>query len=68
MIVLISLNLNHRHWHLVDDQSWPLQSYAFPRLHLYGAYSSKHVYSERTVFAIIEYARARGIRVSKYYF
>ncbi|KAH9381485.1 hypothetical protein HPB48_005540 [Haemaphysalis longicornis] len=55
--------LNVLHWHVVDDQSWPLHLEAFPNLTLKGAYSPRHVYSPEDVRSIVEYARLRGIRV-----
>uniref|UniRef100_V5GL09 Beta-hexosaminidase n=2 Tax=Ixodes ricinus TaxID=34613 RepID=V5GL09_IXORI len=54
--------LNVFHWHLVDDQSWPLQMAVYPNL-TQSAYSPKHVYCRNEVQDIIEYARLRGIRV-----
>lgn len=50
------------HWHLVDDQSWPLEMSTYPNL-TKSAYSPRHVYSRKDVQEIIEYARLRGIRV-----
>ncbi|KAL1440446.1 hypothetical protein MTO96_009483 [Rhipicephalus appendiculatus] len=50
------------HWHLVDDQSWPLEMATYPNL-TQSAYSPRHVYSRKDVQDIIEYARLRGIRV-----
>lgn len=53
---------NAFHWHLVDDQSWPLEMATYPNL-TQSAYSPRHVYSRKDVQDIIEYARLRGIRV-----
>uniref|UniRef100_L7LXZ6 Beta-hexosaminidase n=1 Tax=Rhipicephalus pulchellus TaxID=72859 RepID=L7LXZ6_RHIPC len=53
---------NAFHWHLVDDQSWPLEMATYPNL-TQSAYSPRHVYSRKDVHDIIEYARLRGIRV-----
>lgn len=50
------------HWHLVDDQSWPLEMAVYPNL-TNGAYSPKHVYTRRDVQDVIAYAREIGIRV-----
>jgi len=55
--------LNVLHWHLVDDQSFPLQSAAVPSLSLEGAFAVEAVYSPQDVAAVVAYAHARGIRI-----
>ncbi|CAN7984263.1 unnamed protein product, partial [Ixodes pacificus] len=50
------------HWHIVDDQSWPLAMVTYPNL-TQGAYTPRHIYSLEEVQDVIEYARLRGIRV-----
>ncbi|KAI8325047.1 hypothetical protein GQ54DRAFT_255401 [Martensiomyces pterosporus] len=55
--------LNVFHWHVVDSQSWPIQSNEFPELQKNGAYGPKMQYSYADVKSVIAYAKDRGIRV-----
>jgi N-acetyl-beta-hexosaminidase len=53
---------NRLHWHIVDDQSWPLVSKRFP-LFTVGALAPSLVYSPADVASIVKYAWERGISV-----
>ena len=55
--------LNLLHWHMVDDQSFPVESTALPNLAGLGAYSPLHTYSHADLAEVVTYARARGIAV-----
>ncbi|KAI8318037.1 glycoside hydrolase family 20 protein, partial [Martensiomyces pterosporus] len=55
--------LNVFHWHIVDAQSWSVESKTFPDLHLKGAYSKEQTYYYDDVKKVIAYAKDRGIRV-----
>ncbi|KAM3589191.1 woronin body major protein [Umbelopsis sp. WA50703] len=54
--------LNVFHWHIEDAQSWPLQMKSEPKM-TKDAYSSKETYSHSDVKKVIQYAKARGVRV-----
>ena len=54
--------LNTLHWHMVDTQSFPFQSKAYPNL-WEGAYSDEERYTQDDIATIVEYARVRGVRV-----
>nr|AOW41676.1 glycoside hydrolase 20 [Lagenidium giganteum] len=54
--------LNVLHWHLSDEESFPLQSFSHPNL-WNSAYSPVERYTQNELAFVVEYARVRGIRV-----
>ncbi|OKL58627.1 hypothetical protein UA08_06117 [Talaromyces atroroseus] len=54
--------MNILHWHLTDSQSWPFDMHTYPEM-IRDAYSPRETFSRSDVSDIIEYARARGVRV-----
>lgn len=55
--------LNVLHWHISDDESFPLELKSHPEITKAGSYSSNEIYSEADVKLIIERATSNGIRV-----
>lgn len=54
------------HWHITDSQSFPLRLESIPELAEHGAYvlgQRRLVYSKKDVERVVDYARARGVRV-----
>lgn len=60
---MAAAKMNLLHWHMVDSQSWPYVSQAFPQLSLHGAYHPHQVYSATDIKRVVAYAKDRGIRV-----
>ena len=55
--------LNVLQWHIIDGQSFPLESALFPQLAAKGRYCNECSYSQDDVRALVKYARDRGVRV-----
>jgi hexosaminidase len=51
------------HWHIMDDQSFPIELKSFPNLTANAAFSKKQVYSSYNVKDIVAYAASLGLRV-----
>ncbi len=59
---LVMQKFNVLHWHIVDAQSFPLDSTSAPNI-VKGAYSPSMIYSLDVINEIMTYANYRGIRV-----
>jgi hexosaminidase len=53
---------NVLHWHIVDSQSFPIQSITYPKL-WNGAYTGQERFTAEDAKDVVEYARLRGVRV-----
>jgi hexosaminidase len=51
------------HWHLVEDESFPIELKTFPAMWKNGAFESDETYSHDDMKAIVERATRYGIRV-----
>jgi len=57
------VKMNTLHWHLVDEQAFPIEIPSRPLLAQLGAYSKFERYSVNDMKDIVEYAKQRGVRV-----
>jgi len=55
--------LNAFHWHITDDQSYPLEHDIYPDLAKNTKYGEGMTYSKEFVKEFIDYALKRGVRV-----
>lgn len=55
--------LNVLHWHLTEDQSFPVPSHVYPELQRDGAWSKAEKYTTAEVHSFVDFARLRGVRV-----
>ncbi|KAG5681026.1 hypothetical protein PVAND_010492 [Polypedilum vanderplanki] len=60
---LAMAKLNNFHWHITDAQSFPMEMKKHSDLTKYGAYSHKKIYKVEDIQDIVEYAKARGVKV-----
>ena len=51
------------HWHIVDEQSFPFMPPSLPELGAAGSYSPYERFTAEDVADVVEYARARGVRI-----
>lgn len=55
--------LNILHWHIVDDESFPIKLGSHPELSQYGKYSSKQIYTVEDVKELIRVAGLNGVKI-----
>lgn len=60
---LAATKMNVLHWHITDEESFPLRLRGFEDLADMGAYARGAVYTEADVLALVEYAAERGVRI-----
>lgn len=58
---LMMNKMNILHWHITDDESFPLLLKSHPELCKSTAYSQEKVYTHEDVRSIVEYAKLRGV-------
>ena len=51
------------HWHLSDDQTFPVLTQSYPGLALKSAFAPTAVYNLSDLAEIVSFAAARGVRV-----
>ena len=60
---LAATKMNVLHWHLLDSQSFPVASEAYPQLSAAGAFAAAATYTLDDLRGVVAYARQRGVRV-----
>ena len=60
---LAALKMNVLHWHLLDLQSFPVASQAYPQLSAAGAFAAAATYTLDELRDVVAYAKQRGVRV-----
>jgi hexosaminidase len=53
--------MNVLHWHILDEDSFPMEIKSQPELSSYGAVGG--IYTENDVKTLIQYAKTRGVRL-----
>jgi hexosaminidase len=61
--MMVLSKLNYLHWHIADDESFPLELQSLPLFAQAGSYSAGEKYSRQDVMDLVKYARDRGIQI-----
>jgi hypothetical protein len=63
IVGMAMLKANVLHWHMTDDQSFPLSTEAYPELAKRTAFAPTAHYSPADLRDIVQFAASRGVRV-----
>jgi hexosaminidase len=55
--------MNVLHWHITDEDSFPLILKGHPEIAQYGAFSPEETYTADQAREVVRYAMVRGVRV-----
>jgi hexosaminidase len=58
---MILNKLNVLHWHITDDESFPLLLKGYSQITKAAAYSDKHVFTYEQVKEVLDYAKTKGV-------
>eukprot|EP01022_Parablepharisma_sp_SALTPOND_P008179 TRINITY_DN135332_c0_g1_i1.p1 TRINITY_DN135332_c0_g1~~TRINITY_DN135332_c0_g1_i1.p1 ORF type:complete len:554 (+),score=36.06 TRINITY_DN135332_c0_g1_i1:99-1760(+) len=60
---MMQAKLNVFHWHIVDDDSFPMQSKSVPGLAENASFSIEQIYTVEQIKELVQYAKDRGVRI-----
>jgi len=63
IVGMMHAKLNALHWHLVDDDSFPMQALHVPGLAEASAFSKDEIYTAAEIKSISEYAKDHGVKI-----
>ena len=61
--VMALAKFNVFHWHIVDDESFPLLLSKYPNVTFNGAFKEDNIYTLDNITEIVDYAKTLAIRV-----
>jgi hypothetical protein len=60
---IAAVKMNVLHWHILDSQSFPVASEAFPQLSAAGAFAAAATYTLEELRSVVAYTKQRGVRI-----